>query len=281
MKLKYKNITGKFFNNKRFKELGRIALSFTVCFLAIACDSITNNAEEKILLIVGLDPTFPPFEMREEKDRIVGFDLDMLRAIAEQGEIEISVNDKLAFNDLIPALERGEIDAIMSGMTITSKRATKVAFSRPYFQTGLAITVRDEDRRIKSINDLKNKTIAVQIGTKGAKKVENISGAKISQFSSIALALHELKNGNIDAVIHDLSAILYAIKIGNLDGLRIVENLLTTKYYGIALPKNSKHIDRINDALEELIADRTYENLYSQWFNSEPLPLPEIAPILE
>ncbi|MBP0020596.1 MAG: basic amino acid ABC transporter substrate-binding protein [Cyanobacteria bacterium SBLK] len=281
MKLQYQSIKRKIFNKKRFKKLGWIALIVTVCFLNVACDSITNNSEEKILLTVGIDPTFPPFEMREENNRIVGFDLDILRAIAEQEEIEITIDDRLAFNQLINALEQGEIDAIMSGMTITSKRAEKVEFSRPYFQTGLAITVRDEERKIQSTNDLKNKTIAVQIGTKGARKAENISGAKISQFSSIALALHELKNGNIDAVIHDFPAILYAIKIGNLDGLRIIEKLLTTEYYGIALPKDSEHIDRINDALEALIADRTYDDLYSQWFNSEPRPLPEIAPTLE
>ena len=256
-----------------------MGLSFWIGLSAIACSSL--NREDKIRLTVGIEPTFPPFAMRDDRDRLVGFDVDLVKAIAEQSEIEISLNENFAFNDLIPALERGEIDAIASGILVTSKRAEKVAFSRPYFQSGLAIAIQAEDERIDSINDLKDKTIAVQIGTKGARKAEKIAGAKVSKFSSITLALQALKNGNIDAVIHDLPAILYAIKIGNFDGLRIAGDLLTTQHYSIALPKDSPHIEAIDDALEASIADRTYEDIYRRWFNSEPPSLPEIAPVLE
>ncbi|MEM9543518.1 MAG: basic amino acid ABC transporter substrate-binding protein [Cyanobacteria bacterium P01_E01_bin.42] len=281
MTLKQTSMMRTIFNHKQYKKLGAIAVIFTMSFLVIACDSIANNGEERIRLRVGLDPTFPPFAIRDENNRVVGFELDLLQAIAERGEIDLDIKDEYRFDRLIPALERGEIDAIMSGMTIAPEQARKVAFSRPYFQTGLAIVLRDEEQQIKSLGDLKNKTIAVQIGTKGARKAEDIAGAKISQFSSVALALHELKNGNIDAVIHNLPEVLYAIKIGNLDGLRIVENLLTTEYYGIALSKDSQQIERVNDVIEELITDRTYEDIYGQWYGSEPPSLPEIAPILE
>jgi arginine/lysine/histidine/glutamine transport system substrate-binding/permease protein len=262
------------------RRLGNIVLSFIVCLLAIACSSLANN-QERIELNIGTAPTFPPFAMRENRDRVVGFEIDLIQAIAERAEIEIFLDKDFSFPELIPALEEEKIDGVISGMTMTPQRAETVAFSRPYFQSGLAIAIRDEDERINNENNLKNKIIAVQIGTKGARKSEKIQGAKVIKFSSISLALHELKDGNIDAVIHDIPAILHTIKIGNLDGLRIVGGLLTTEYYGIALPKNSPYIDPINDALEELIADRTYENLYRQWFNSEPPPLPETAPALE
>ncbi|MGK7925623.1 MAG: basic amino acid ABC transporter substrate-binding protein [Spirulina sp.] len=261
--------------NSKFKFF----LSFCVCLFVISCSAISERTAGKVMFNVGVDPTFPPFAMQEDNGQRTGFDIDLMEAIAERGELQLSWQN-ISFNQLISALENEEIDAIVSSMIITPERAERVAFSRPYFQAGLAIAIRDEDERIKGFKDLKNKTIAVQIGTAGAKKAEEISGAKVSKFSSVSLALHELKDGNIDAVINDYPLILHSIKIGNLDGLKIVE-VLTEEYYGIALSRESEYIERINDVLEELTSDRTYENLYRKWFNSEPPSLPDIAPVLE
>jgi len=89
--------------------------------------------------------------------------------------------------------------------------------------------------------------------------------------------LQELANGNVDAVINDAPVTLDAIASGNIDGLKVVGELLTTEYYGIALPKGSENVALINDALMTMMEDGTYAEIYQKWFGEEPAELPESA----
>ena len=120
----------------------------------------------------------------------------------------------------------------------------------------------------------------MQIGTTGAKKVDNILGAQITTLDNVHLALQELVNNNVDAVVNDAPVTFYAIKSGSLKGLKVVSKLLTEEYYGIALPKNSPYLDTINNALLTLIENGTYQVIYQKWFAGEPPFLPVIAPAL-
>ena len=234
------------------------------------------------VLTVGTEPAFPPFEMKAADGKTFeGFDIDLFRAIGEESGLEIEFQG-MPFDGLIPALQSQNIDAAISGMTITPERAQTVDFTRPYFQSGLAIAVRkDSQVDIKSFDDLENKKIAVAIGTTGARQAETIPGAEIFTFNDSALALKELSNGNVDAVVNDAPVTLYAIKVGNLNNLEVVGELLTEEYYGIALPKNSPNLEKINDALDSLLQSGEYRQLYQKWFAGEPPKLPLVAPALE
>ncbi|QFS43166.1 transporter substrate-binding domain-containing protein [Nostoc sphaeroides] len=97
----------------------------------------------------------------------------------------------------------------------------------------------------------KVKKIAVQIGSTGADFAKTIPNAKISTFSSGPEFFQDLLNGNIDAVVSDAFATLYAIKNGKLQGIRVVADLLTQEYYGIATPKDSPHLDAINKGIAQ------------------------------
>jgi arginine/lysine/histidine/glutamine transport system substrate-binding and permease protein len=234
------------------------------------------------VLKVGTEPAFPPFEMQaaEGKD-LTGFDIDLFRAIGEEANLEIQFQS-MPFDGLIPALQSQTIDAAISGMTITPERAQTVDFSRPYFQSGLAIAIRTENKgEIKSFDDLENKKIAVAIGTTGAQEARKIPGAEISTFDNSAIALQELSNGKVDAVVNDSPVTLYAIKTANLQNVEVVEELLTEEYYGIALPKNSPNVEKIDAALDELLKSDKYRELYQKWFAGEPAKLPLVAPALE
>ena len=234
------------------------------------------------VLTVGTEPAFPPFEMKAADGKTFeGFDIDLFRAIGEESGLEIEFQG-MPFDGLIPALQSQNIDAAISGMTITPERAQTVDFTRPYFQSGLAIAVRkDSQVDIKSFDDLENKKIAVAIGTTGARQAGTIPGAEIFTFNDSALALKELSNGNVDAVVNDAPVTLYAIKVGNLNNLEVVGELLTEEYYGIALPKNSSNLEKINDALDSLLQSGEYRQLYQKWFAGEPPKLPLVAPALE
>jgi arginine/lysine/histidine/glutamine transport system substrate-binding/permease protein len=103
----------------------------------------------------------------------------------------------------------------------------------------------------------------------------------VSSFDSTPLALQELANGNADAVVSDVPAILYAIKAAHLSGLRIAGEHLSSEVYGIALPTNAPITGPINKALGELIASGRYAALYRQWLGAEPPVLPATAPSLQ
>ncbi|MEG3439977.1 ABC transporter permease subunit [Pannus brasiliensis CCIBt3594] len=230
---------------------------------------------------VATEATFPPFEFQNNKTgQIEGFDVDLIKAIGEKAGLTIELVN-LPFDGIIPALQSGSVQAAISGMTITPERARAIDFSRPYFKAGLAIAVQENNDTIKSFEDLKDKRIAVQIGTTGAAEAKKVPGAKITTFDNAVLALQELVNGNVDAVVNDGPVTLYAIKDAGLKGVKIVGQLLTEEYYGIALAKNSPYVQLINDGLAKLIESGQYDVIYRKWFAAKPPELPLVAPSLE
>lgn len=230
---------------------------------------------------VGTDPTFPPFEYRDKKtNQITGFDIDLIEAIGRRAGRRIELV-ALPFDGVIPALQSGTIDAAISAMTITADRARAIDFSRPYFQAGQAIVVRENGPAINGLEDLKGRRIAVQIGTTGALKASEVPDARVSSFDSTPLALQELANGNADAVVSDIPAILYAIDQASLTGLKISGEHLSSEYYGIATRLGSPVLASVNQALATLFGNGQYAAIYRRWFGAEPPVLPEVAPDLE
>lgn len=229
---------------------------------------------------IGADPTFPPFEFRDPKtNAITGFDLDLIKAIAKQTGHPVEIVP-LPFDGLIPALQSHSIDAAISAITITPERARAVDFSRPYFKAGQAIVVRENGPAFTDLAALKGRRIAVQIGTTGALEASKIPDAIVSSFDSTPLALQELANGNADAVLSDVPAILYAIDQANLTGLKLSGENLSTEYYGVALPTRSPITAAVNQGLNNLIQNGRYAEIYRRWFGADPPPLPPVAPAL-
>lgn len=220
--------------------------------------------------LVGTEPAFPPFESQSDSGELVGFDIELMQAIGEQAGVDVEF-ESLPFDGLIPALQAGTIEAAISGMTITQERSETVDFSRPYFRAGLAIAVASDDGETTSLENLEGKTIAVQIGTTGAEMAGSIKDAKVATFDSAPLALQELANGNADAVINDAPATLDAIATGNIPDIKVVGELLTEEFYGIAMPQDSPNLDVLNAALEELLANGTYDTIYEKWFGTAPV----------
>ena len=138
--------------------------------------------------------------------------------------------------------------------------------------------MRDNGPAYTQLDQLQGRRIAVQIGTTGALAAGQVPGAKVSSFDSTPLALQELANGNADAVVSDVPAILYAINQAKLAGLRISGEHLSTEFYGIALPIRSPITAEVNRGLEALITSGRYAALYRQWFAADPPVLPEVAP---
>ncbi len=226
----------------------------------------------------AIDPTFAPFQSKKPDGTYEGFDIDLINAVADAAGFKADLK-QLPFDGIIPALQAGTMDATISTMTITAERAKAVDFSRPYFKAGLAIAVPEANTDIKSLADLKGKKIAVQIGTTGAEKAKEAKPSELRTFDNAPLALQELSNGNVDAVVNDAPVTLYAVKSGNVKGVKIVGQLVTEEYYGIAAPKGSPNLEKINSGLAKIISDGKYDEIYKKWFGGKAPTLPEKAPI--
>jgi arginine/lysine/histidine/glutamine transport system substrate-binding/permease protein len=265
--------------------LRQLVLALGCLLLVIACNNSAPNSTNAgnsqsgaKTLKVAIDPTFAPFEFQGKDGTLQGFDVDVVNGISKAAGFQVKY-ENMRFDSMIAALQANSVDAAVAGMTITAERAKAIDFSKPYFRSGLAIAVSDKNKEITKLDNLKNKKIAVQIGTTGADKAKSISGAKISTFDTPDLALQELANGNVDAVINDKPVTLYAFKTGNLKGLKVVGETLTEEYYGIAAPKKSTNVEAINKGLDSIIKDGTYAQIYKKWFNEEPPKLPDAAPL--
>jgi len=256
-----------------------LALFFLITFLfvVVGCGGGQQPAPgpapapEKTKLTVASDTAYAPFEMQggPGEPTYIGFDMDLIRAIGEVLGKEVEIIS-MGFDGIIPALQSGSVDCAISAMTITEERAKVVNFSVPYYESGLITAVRADNNDIKGFEDLAGKKIAVQIGTTGALKAQEVPDAKISTFNTIDLAFLELKKGAVDAVINDAPVTLYFIQQGNED-VKVVGDLLSGEFYGIAVPKGKEDLlNQINDALKTLKENGTFDRIYMDWFGQAP-----------
>ncbi|QYX32514.1 ABC transporter permease subunit [Sphaerospermopsis torques-reginae] len=247
-----------------------LVIGLSCCLLA----SCSVNPSVGKTLRVATEPAFPPFEFQQNGGELQGFSIDLMKAIATAANFQIDFQS-LPFDGIIPALQAKTVDVAISSITITQERSKTVDFSRPYFKAGLAIAIRTDNQEINSFESLQNKKIAVQIGTTGAETAKTVPGAQVSSFDSAPLALQELLNGNVDAVINDAPVTLYAINTGNLQGIKVIQQLLTEEFYGIATAKNSPYLSLINQGLTKVLKTGNYQQIYQKWFKSKPPVLPE------
>jgi glutamine transport system substrate-binding protein len=248
------------------KKFSLISVLVIFSLLLAACGTGGDgkvNGDGKKVYKVGIDTTYPPFEF-EEGGEYKGIDIDIINAIAkDQGfDIEFSPMD---FNGIIPAMQAGELDIAIAGMSITDKRKKTVDFSDPYFDAGLSLVVKKGTSGIKSIDDLKGKTVAVKKGTTGATFAEEKAdkgGFKIVQFNDSPAMFQEVANGNADALIEDYPVIAYAIAQKD-QGLEIVGERLNGDKYGIAVLKgeNQDVLKKINSGLKELKKNGKYDEI--------------------
>lgn len=259
------------------KKISLISLLFALMVLVLAAcgssDSDESNAssedgdESAKTYKVGIDTTYPPFEFQEGDD-YKGIDIDLITAIAEDQGFEIEF-EAMDFSGIIPAMQAGQLDIAIAGMSITDERKETVDFSAPYFEAGLSLVVAEGNTEITSLEDLKGKTVAVKKGTTGAKfAVDNQEkyGYEIIQVNDSTSMFQEVANGSSDALIEDYPVISYAIAQSDLK-LEIVGDRLNGDNYGIAVLKgeNDELLKKINDGLAALKESGKYDEILNTY----------------
>jgi glutamine transport system substrate-binding protein len=250
------------------KKFSFVSMILILTLVLAACGSSEGDnaggdgGDEGTVYKVGVDTTYPPFEFKEGGE-YKGIDIDLINAIAESQGFEIELKP-MDFGGIIPALQAGQLDVAIAGMSITDKRKKVVDFSDPYFDAGLSLVVSESNSEIKTVDDLKGKTVAVKKGTTGAdyavKNKDKLGIAKVTQFDDSPSMFQEVANGNADVLIEDYPVIAYAIKQKDL-GLKIVGDRLNGDQYGIAVLKgeNQDLLKKINKGLAELKENGKYQ----------------------
>ena len=219
-------------------------------------------------IIVGTNAEFMPFEYTDDQNNIIGYDIDIIKAIGNAVGLEVSISNQ-AFDTLIEALESGRIDAVISGMTITDARRQRVDFSEPYYNAAQVIVVTGNTKGIETIEDIKGKLIGVQLGTTGAIMAEEAMGENnpdLKQFRKYNEVFSELRLGRIDAIVVDLPVAEAYIK--QFPTLKISSAPMSEEQYGIPVKKGSPLLQQINEGLKKIRASGEYDELTTKWFDS-------------
>ena len=227
------------------------------------------GGEEALVINAAADAAFAPFEFKGDSGEVEGFDADLIKAIGEAEGLETTIKH-IEWDGLFPALESGDINVIISGMTITEERKAEYDFSEPYFEATQIICVR-EDSDIETLDDLVGKIIGVQQNTTGHFAVQKIEGVKeddIKKFPYLPDALMNLGTGSVDVVVGDAPVVMNYIVTNPESGFKTIKSDdFEKEYYGICVKKgNTELLERINSGLKKVKDDGTYDEIYKKYF---------------
>ena len=223
----------------------------------------------------GTAPGFPPFEMQEDGE-LIGFDIDLLEAVVEETDYELGEWATFEFDSLIPALTQNEeIDVIAAAMTITEDRQETIAFSDPYWESDQAILVREGgDFQPSSWEDFEGVSVGAQSGTTGADQVQSnlvdpglVSEDDYRTYGSYVLAVEDLENENIDAVVID-NPVAETFAANRNVTIAFIEE--TGEEFGFGLRQGESELQSaLNDGLATVRDGGTYEEITNTWFGQE------------
>lgn len=224
-----------------------------------------HEQKNKKVLTIGTNANYKPFSYIGMSFEPIGFEIDLIDEIAKKIGFEYKIKD-MNFDKIISSLQDESIDMGLSSISITDERKGLVDFSVPYFQTKTVYLKKASNGKIKDKESLIGKIVSAQKETVFEKIASSIQGAKVETFKTPDVGIINLKQNKVDVVILDLIvANDYLSK--NKDLVKFFEEGDGTEGFGIAFTKgkNETLMTKINETLEELKSDGTYDNLLTKY----------------
>jgi polar amino acid transport system substrate-binding protein len=233
-------------------------------------------AAQNRTLVVGSSATYPPFAYETPAKQIAGFDVDVIQAVAAKAGITVRLVNT-PFTGVFAALNNGDLDLIISGVTITDRRRQSYDFTTPYFEARQLIAV-PASSTVRTLQDLAGKKVGVVTGSTAddvASRTFGKTSPNIRRFDTTPLIIAELVAGGVDAAIGDNGVIAYRVQ--EHKSLKTVSDPAFPKeYFGIVVKQGNAALrDRLNAGLAAIVADGSYARIYRTWFKTDPPVLPK------
>ena len=250
------------------KKLFLGAMAFLVAVTLVACGS-KKDADESIKenkkLVVAVSPDYPPFEFKtlvDGKDQVVGSDIKLAQAIANELGVKLEVTT-MSFDNVLSSLQSGKADLAISGISVTDERKKTFDFSYPYYETQNAIIVRkDQESTYSSLDALKGKKVAVQKGTieEGLAK-KQLKDSTVISLTAMGEAINEVKSGQVDTVdLEKPVAEGYVAQNSDLALASVALKVDDGDAKAVAMAKgNDKLKEAVNKVIKKLKSDGTYD----------------------
>ncbi len=223
-------------------------------------------------LVIGLDDQFPPMGFRNDQNELVGFDIDLAKAVCDRLGIE-AVPTPIDWSTKELELNGGKVDVLWNGLTITDARKEAMLMSPAYVANAQVIVVR-KNSGIKTLAELSGKTVALQEASSADEAYQGCSAAGtekelVKAPENISL-FNDLKIGRIDAVVIDKVFADYYIAENSEGLLEVLEEQLADEEYGIAFQKENQELaGLILATLDELVKDGTAAQISQKWFGED------------
>ncbi len=255
------------------KYIKLIAAVLALLTLSVFCFAGCGAKEDNVL-VMATNAEFPPYEYVENNE-FVGIDVEIAKAIADKLGMDFKV-ENMEFDTIISYVNSGKADMGMAGMTVTEERLQNVNFTTSY-ATGVQVVIVAEGSEIKTVDDLYAEgatyAIGVQESTTGdiyiSDDIDNLELAlTVERYSKGADAVQALKTGKIDCVIIDNEPAKAFVAANT--GLEILDTEYAVEDYAICISKNNPELlEKVNNALEELIADGTVQKIVDKYISAE------------
>ncbi len=237
-------------------------------------DQSLSYVQDKGELVLGLDDSFPPMGFRDDDNTIVGFDIDVAKAVCEKLGVELKTQP-VDWDSKEIELNAKNIDCIWNGLSVSPEREKAMNMSIPYMENHMALVVRP-DGAIKSIEDMKGKVLALQSGSTAEESLDSEDGAalkesvaKVTSFDDNLTALMDLDTKASDAVLMDDVVANYLIKQNKKDYV-VLNDFLYAENYAIAFRKDDDALtEAVNQALRDLKKDGTLAEISKKWFGAD------------
>ena len=236
--------------------------------LLVIAAAFSGCSGSKKVLVVGTNAEFPPFEYINNNGEPDGFDMALIKELADLAGIEIKI-ENMEFKSIIAAVETGKVDIIASGMTITDERKEKLDFTESYYTAVQKIILRKDDESIKGVDDLKGKKIGVQEGTTGdIIATDDIEDTTVERYKKGIDAVMDLKNKRVDCVLIDKNPAEEYVK-ANVETVYAIDSGCEPESYGFAVKKgNADLLNKLNAALKAAKASGKYDELVKEYISN-------------
>ena len=241
---------------------------------AVAAAPAADDSLQKVLddkkLVLGLDASFPPMGFTDENNNIIGFDIDVAQEVCDRLGVEL-VKQPINWDTKEEDLKVGKIDCIWNGMSVSPARAEVMNLSEPYMKNEMIFVV-PANSEIKSMDDLKGKTVGVQTGSTAQEILEAadlFSDITESPLEDNVTALNQMELGFSDAVFLDSVVANYFITSNSKDYVILPGNL-EAEEYAIGFRKEDEELrNKVQELLSEMKADGKLGEISSKWFGSD------------